>query len=122
MSNFGYAISPANFYGWDYKRDSARDLEINEAVDDRIHDLGSASGHGDDEQALMEQVLNNIAESDDDYRTLKRYLFEIWRQRNVQTTDDKRRKDRASQAIANLLGGVVLNAITAEVRKDFVDA
>lgn len=106
---------------WQFERESAIDFEVAEAVDDRIHGLSSASGHGDDEQALMEQVLSNIAESDEDYRTLKRYLFEIWRQRNIQTTDDKRRKDRAAQAIANLLGGAMQDAITAEVRKEFVE-
>ena len=87
----------------------ARDEEIKDAVKDRLDGLMLASGHGRDEQVLMEKVLSTLAESEIGYGTVKRYLFEIWKLRDA---DDKRRRDRATQVIANLIAPVLRDIVT----------
>lgn len=103
-------------HDWQFERESKRAAEISEAVKDRIDDLMTASGHGRDEQALMENVLSKIAESEIAYGTIKRYLFEIWKLRDA---DDKRRRNRAAQIIANLMAPILRDIVTSEVSQSF---
>lgn len=103
-------------HDWEYERESKRAAEISEAVKDRIDDLMLASGHGRDEQAIMEKVLSTLAESEIGYSTIKRYLFEIWKLRD---SDDKRLRDRAAQVIANLMAPTLRDIVTSEVSQSF---
>lgn len=110
-----------SLHDWNLERDSERAMLITETVDDRIHALNT-SGHGPDEQSLMEKALSAIAEDSEQSSCFNRWLFEIWQRRNVQTTSDSEAKRVASEAIGNLLGGVVQDIITSEVSKEFVEA
>lgn len=111
-----------SLHDWNLERDSERAMLITETVDDRIHVLNSASGHGTDEQSLMEKALSAIAEDSEQSSCFNRWLFEIWKQRNVQTTSDAEAKRIAAEAIGNLLGGVLLDIITHEVSREFIEA
>ena len=106
-------------HDWQFERESAIAAEISEAVKERIDDLKLASGHGKDEQALMEKVLSTLAESQTAYCTVKRYLFEIWKLRDAQTADEKRKRDRAAQVIANLIAPVLRDIVESEVSRSF---
>lgn len=106
-------------HDWQFERESAIAAEISEAVKERIDDLRLASGNGKDEQALMEKVLSTIAESQTAYCTVKRYLFEIWKLRDAQTADEKRKRDRATQVIANLIAPVLRDIVTSDVSRSF---
>jgi len=116
-----------SLHDWEYEHDSrlafdrevAREVEIKYSVKDRIDDLMLASGHGKDEQALMEKVLSTLAESQTTYGTVKKYLFEIWQLRDAQTDDEKRKRDRAAQVIANLIAPVLRDIVTSDVSRSF---
>ena len=116
-----------SLHDWEYEHDSrlafdrevAREVEIKYSVKDRIDDLMLASGHGKDEQALMEKVLSTLAESQTAYCAVKRYLFEIWQLRDAQTADEKRKRDRAAQVIANLIAQVLRDIVTSDVSRSF---
>ena len=116
-----------SLHDWEYEQDSksafdrevAREVEIKYSVKDRIDDLMLASGHGKDEQALMEKVLSTLAESQTAYCAVKRYLFEIWQLRDAQTADEKRKRDRAAQVIANLIAQVLRDIVTSDVSRSF---
>lgn len=117
-------MNEPTLHDWEYERESriaferevARDEEIKDAVKDRLDGLMLASGHGRDEQVLMEKVLSTLAESEIGYGTVKRYLFEIWKLRDA---DDKRRRDRATQVIANSMAPVLRDIVTSEVSQSF---
>ena len=115
-------MSEPTLHDWKFERESERNMLINEAVDDRIHSLNSASGHATEEQILIEQALSAIAEDSEQSACFNRWLFEIWKRRNVQTTSDAEAKRIASEAIGYLLGGVVQDLITLEVSKEFIKA
>lgn len=115
-------MNEPSLHDWKFERESERAMLINESVDDRINALNSASGHAADEQILMEKVLSAIAEDCEQSSCFNRWLFEIWKRRNVQITSDSEAKRVASEAIGNLLGGVVQDIITSEVSKEFVEA
>ena len=106
-------------HDWQFERESAIAAEISEAVKERIDDLRLASGHGKDEQALMEKVLSTLAESQIGYETFKRYIFGIWKLRHAQTTDEKFKRDRAAQVIANMIAPVLRDIVTSEVSRSF---
>lgn len=116
-----------SLHDWEYERESkmaferevAREEEIKDAVKDRIDDLMLASGHGKYEQELMDKVLSTLSESKIAYGTIKRYLFEIWKLRDEQTVDDKRRRARATQVIANMIAPVLRDIVTSEVSQSF---
>lgn len=120
-------MNEPSLHDWEYEHDSrlafdrdvAREAEIKDAVQDRIGDLMLASGHGKDEQALMNNVLSTLAESQTAYCTVKRYLFEIWKLRDAQTDDEKRKRDRAAQVIANMLAPVLRDIVTSDVSRSF---
>ena len=121
-------MNEPSLHDWEYEHDSkmafdreaAREAEIKDAVQDRIDDLMLASGHGKDEQALMNNVLSTLAESQTAYCTVKRYLFEIWKLRDAQTTDnEKRKRDRAAQVIANMIAPVLRDIVTSDVSRSF---
>lgn len=121
-------MNEPSLHDWYFERISriepwkSKKMEINESVDDRIHALNSASGHGTDEQILMEKALNSIAGDCQQSACFNRWLFEIWKQRNVQTTSDAEAKRIASEAIGNILGGVVQDIIMHEVSRKFIEA
>lgn len=106
-------------HDWEYEKDSKRAAEISEAVKDRIDDLMLASGHGRDEQVLMEKVLSTLAESGTGYSTIKRYLFEIWKLRGAQTHTEKMKRTRATQVLANIMATVLRDIVTSEVIQSF---
>ena len=120
-------MNEPSLHDWEYEHDSrlafdrevAREAELKDAVQDRIGDLMLASGHGKDEQALMNNVLSTLAESQTAYCTVKRYLFEIWKLRDAQTDDEKRKRDRAAQVIANLIAPVLRDSVESEVSSSF---
>ena len=120
-------MNEPSLHDWEYEHDSrlafdrevAREVEIKYSVKDRIDDLMLASGHGKDEQALMEKVLSTLAESQTAYCAVKRYLFEIWQLRDAQTADEKRKRDRAAQVIANLIAQVLRDIVTSDVSRSF---
>ena len=120
-------MGESSLHDWEYEQDSksafdrevAREVEIKYSVKDRIDDLMLASGHGKDEQALMEKVLSTLAESQTAYCAVKRYLFEIWQLRDAQTADEKRKRDRAAQVIANLIAQVLRDIVTSDVSRSF---
>jgi len=113
------STSPANMHDWDFERESAKAVEIQDAISDRIKDLEMSSGHGDDEQKIMERALDTLFESDIATGTFRRYLFEIWKQRSASTIQDKKKMARAAQVIANLLSPILRDIMSSDVRKEF---
>lgn len=113
------STSPANFHDWQYERESARDAEIKDAISERIQDLEMSSGHGDDEQKLMERVLAKLFQSDIATETLRRYLFELWKQRNAQDEEGKKKMARAAQVIANTIAPILRDLVSSDVHKEF---
>lgn len=113
------STSPENFHDWEHERESARDIEISDAISDRMQDLEMSSGHGQDEQKLMGRVLDTLFESDIATETFRRYLFEIWKQRSASTIQDKKKMARASQVIANLLAPILRDIVSSDVHKEF---
>lgn len=113
------STSPANFHDWQYERESARDAEIQDAIAERIRDLEISSGHGDDEQNLIGRVLDTLFESDIATGTFRRYLFEMWRRRNAQDEEDKKKMARAAQIIANTIAPILRDIVSSDVHKEF---
>ncbi len=113
------STSPANMHDWREERESARDIEIADSIAERISDLEKSSGHGDDEQKLIERVLDTMFESDIATGTFRRYLFEIWKQRSASTIQDKKKMARAAQVIANLLSPILRDIVSSDVRNEF---
>lgn len=113
------STSPANMHDWDFERESAKAVEIQDAISDRIGDLEMSSGHGDDEQKIMERALDTLFESDIATGTFRRYLFEIWKHRSASTIQDKKKMARAAQVIANLLSPILRDIMSSDVRKEF---
>ena len=113
------STSPANMHDWDFERDSAKAVAIQDAISDRIQDLEMSSGHGDDEQKLMGRVLDTLFESDIASGTFKRYLFEIWKQRSASTIQDKKKMARAAQVLANTIAPVLRDIVTSDVSRSF---
>ena len=113
------STSPANFHDWEYEKESARDIEIADAIAERIGDLEQSSGHGKDEQALMQRVLDELFQSTIATEQLRRYLFEIWKQRGASTIQDKKKMERAAQAIANTIALPLRSIVSSDVHKEF---
>lgn len=113
------STEPGNMHDWDYEKESARDIEIADAIAERIGDLEISSGHGKAEQALMQRVLDELFQSDIATETFRRYLFEIWKQRSASTIQDKKKMARAAQVIANLLSPILRDIVSSDVRKEF---
>lgn len=113
------STSPANFHDWEYEKESARDIEIADAIAERIGDLEQSSGHGKDEQALMQRVLDELFQSDIATAMLRRYLFEIWKQRGGVGYADKQKMVRAAQAIANTIALIMRDIVSSDVHKEF---
>ena len=109
-------------HDWQFERESAVDAEIDEAIDQRIEDLEGASGNGKEERELMETVMSNIAEDQRTSEALNRWIFEIWKRRHKKTDLDRSIRAMAAENIGNLLGPAMRAAITAEVKKQFVEA
>ncbi|MBK8184301.1 MAG: hypothetical protein IPK63_16045 [Candidatus Competibacteraceae bacterium] len=87
------STSPANFHDWEYERESEKEFkrdteqranDIADAISERIRDLDISSGHGKAEQALMQRVLDELFRSTIATEQLRRYLFELWKQRDAQ--------------------------------------
>ena len=106
-------------HDWQFERESAKAVEIQDAISDRIKDLEMSSGHGDDEQKIMERALDTLFESDIATGTFRRYLSEIWKQRSASTIQDKKKMARAAQVIANLLSPILRDIMSSDVRKEF---
>ena len=113
------STSPANMHDWDFERESAKAVEIQDAISDRIKDLEMSSGHGKAEQALMQRVLDELFQSDIATETFRRYLFEIWKQRFAQDADEKKKMARAAQVIANTIAPIVRDIVSSDVHKEF---
>lgn len=122
------STSPANMHDWDFDRESEKEFkrdtekradEIADAISERISDLEISSGHGKAEQELMQRVLDELFHSDIATETLRRYLFEIWKQRGASTIGDKNKMARASQVIANLLAPTIRSIVSSEIHKEF---
>jgi signal recognition particle GTPase len=111
--------APGNMHDWDFERESAKAVEIQDAISDRIQDLEMSSGHGKDEQKLIERVLDTLFESDIASGTFKRYLFELWKQRGASTIQDKKKMARASQVIANTIAPILRDLVASDVRNEF---
>ena len=113
------STSPANMHDWDFERESAKAVEIQDAISDRIKDLEMSSGHGKAEQALMQRVLDELFQSDIATETLRRYLFEIWKQRGGAGYADKQKMVRAAQAIANTIALPLRSIVSSDIHKEF---
>ena len=111
--------APGNMHDWDFERESARDIEIADAIAERIGDLEQASGHGKDEQALMQRVLDELFQSDIATEQLRRYLFEIWKQRGGAGYAEKQKMVRAAQAIANTIALPIRSIVSSDIHKEF---
>ena len=113
------STSPANFHDWEHERESARDIALSDAIAERIQDLEISSGHGDAEQKLMDRVLDQLFQSDIATETLRRYLFEIWKQRSGAGYADKQKMVRAAQAIANTIALPLRSIVSSDIHKEF---
>lgn len=120
--------APGNMHDWDFERESEKEFkrdmeqranEIADEISERIRDLEISSGHGKAEQALMQRVLDELFQSDIATETLRRYLFELWKQRSAYTIQDKKKMARAAQVIANLLSPILRDIMSSDVRKEF---
>ncbi len=112
------STSPANFHDWDFERESAKAVEIQDAISDRIQDMEMSSGHGDAEQKLMERVLDQLFQSDIATETMRRYLFELWKQRNAYNDEGTREIYRAAKGIANLIALPLRAIVSSDVHKE----
>lgn len=119
------STSPANFHDWEYERESEKEFkrdteqranDIADAISERIRDLDISSGHGKAEQALMQRVLDELFRSTIATEQLRRYLFELWKQRDAQ---DKKKMARAAQIIANTIAPILRDIVSSDVRKEF---
>lgn len=110
------STSPANMHDWEFERESARDAEIQDAIAEHIRDLEISSGHGKAEQALMQRVLDELFRSTIATEQLRRYLFELWKQRDAQ---DKKKMVRAAQVIANTIAPMIRDTVSSDVHKEF---
>ncbi len=110
--------APGNMHDWDFERESAKAVEIQDAISDRIQDLEMSSGHGKAEQELMQRVLDELFRSDIVTEILRRYLFEMWKQRN-QGDSGRGKMIRASQVIANTIAPIMRDIVSSDVRKEF---
>lgn len=114
------STSPANMHDWEYESESEkefkRDIEIGDAISERIRDLDISSGHGKAEQALMQRVLDELFRSTIATEQLRRYLFELWKQRDAQ---DKKKMVRAAQVIANTIAPMIRDTVSSDVHKEF---
>jgi signal recognition particle GTPase len=113
------STSPANMHDWEFERESARDAEIQDAIAEHIRDLEISSGHGDAEQKLIERVIDQLFQSDIATEMFRRYLFEIWRRRNAQDEEGKKKMARAAQIIANLLSPILRDIVSSDIHKEF---
>lgn len=113
------STSPANMHDWKEERESARDIEIADAIADRIRDLEQSSGHGEDQQNLIERVLERVFESETVSVAFNRYMFEIWKFRSSTTVRERSARNRATQIIANLIAPIVRDIVSSDVRKEF---
>lgn len=122
------STSPANFHDWEYERESKKEFkrdteqranDIADAISDRIQDLEMSSGHGADEQKLMERVLDQLFQSNIATETMRSYLFEIWKQRNTQDEESKKKMARAAQIIANTIAPILRDIVSSDVHKEF---
>ena len=113
------STSPANMHDWEFERESAKAVAIQDAISDRIQDLEMSSGHGDAEKKLMGRVLDQLFQSDIATETFRRYLFEIWKQRNASTIQDKKKMARAAQIIANTIAPIFRDIVSNDVRNEF---
>ncbi len=120
--------APGNMHDWEFERESEkefkRDMEqrandISDAISERLLDLEISSGHGKDEQKLMGRVLDTMFESDIATGTFRRYLFELWRRRNAQDEEDKKKMARASQVIANMIAPILRDIVSSDIHKEF---
>ena len=119
------STSPANFHDWEYERESEKEFkrdteqranDIADAISERIRDLDISSGHGKAEQALMQRVLDELFRSTIATEQLRRYLFELWKQRDAQ---DKKKMVRAAQVIANTITPMIRDTVSSDVHKEF---
>jgi len=119
------STSPANFHDWEYERESEKEFkrdteqranDIADAISERIRDLDISSGHGKAEQALMQRVLDELFRSTIATEQLRRYLFELWKQRDAQ---DKKKMVRAAQVIANTIAPMIRDTVSSDVHKEF---
>lgn len=113
------STEPGNMHDFECERESAKAVEIQDAISDRIQDLEMSSGHGDAEQKLIERVLDTMFESDIATGTFRRYLFELWKQRGASTIQDKKKMARASQVIANTIAPILRDLVASDVRNEF---
>ena len=119
------STSPANFHDWEYERESEKEFkrdteqranDIADAISERIRDLDISSGHGKAEQALMQRVLDELFRSTIATEQLRRYLFELWKQRDAQ---DKKKMVRAAQVIANTIALPLRSIVSSDIHKEF---
>lgn len=113
------STAPGNMHDWDFERESAKAVAIQDAISERIQDLEMSSGHGDAEQKHMERVLDQLFQSDIATETLRRYLFELWKQRGASTIQDKKKMAKAAQIIANTIAPIMRDIVSSDVRKEF---
>ena len=113
------STSPANMHDWQYEHDSSRDAEIKQAIAERIQDLEQSSGHGEDVQEFMGDVLSAIADSGVVSETFHCYLFELWKQRGASTIQDKKKMVRAAQVLANTIAPIMRDIVSRDVSKEF---
>ena len=120
--------APGNMHDWDFERESEKEFkrdmeqranEIADEISERIRDLEISSGHGKAEQALMQRVLDELFQSTIATEQLRRYLFEIWKQRGASTIQDKKKMERAAQAIANTIALPLRFIVSSDVHKEF---
>jgi len=120
--------APGNMHDWDFERESEKEFkrdmeqranEIADEISERIRDLEISSGHGKAEQALMQRVLDELFQSTIATEQLRRYLFEIWKQRGASTIQDKKKMERAAQAIANTIALPLRSIVSSDVHKEF---
>ena len=122
------STSPANMHDWEFERESEKEFkrdmeqranEIADEISERILELEMSSGHGKAEQALMQRVLDELFRSTIATEQLRRYLFEIWKQRNASTIQDKKKMARAAQIIANTIAPMIRDTVSSDVHKEF---
>ncbi len=111
--------SPENFHDCQYGRESARDAEIKDAIAERIRDLEKSSGHSEDAQEFMGDVLSAINDSGILSETFHCYLFKLWQTRNAQDEEDKKKMMRAAQVLANTIAPIMRDIVSSDVHKEF---
>ena len=113
------STEPGNMHDWQEEHESARDAEIKQAIAERLRELEQSSGHSEDAQEFMGDVLSAINDSGILSEIFHCYLFKLWQTRNAQDEEEKKKMARAAQVLANTIAPIMRDIVSSDIHKEF---